>query len=168
MKSWVKALSCAVGVLLCTSTIEAAPLHGDYGPDPQKSRAEWFSELHRQQNVEIPTAFASEQFRSITQGKTVSLSFDNEDGDPLGLFSSGPFGTGDQFYKKWVGFLFGIHTLNVEEEGNSIPISAQSTSAIPLPAGFFLFIGGLGGILLLGRLKRRTKTKAFRKDTFAT
>lgn len=165
MKSWVKTLFCAVGVLLYASTIEAAPLHGDYGPEPPQRGAKWFSELYQQQNVEIPTAFASEKFRSISQGKTVSLSFSKEDGDPLGLFSSGPFGTGDQFYKKWVGFLFGIYSLDVEEEGNPIPISAQSTSVIPLPAGFFLFIGGLGGILLLGWLKRRAKVA--RKGTFA-
>lgn len=154
-----------MSVLLYTSTINAAPLHGDYGPEPLQSRSEWFSKLHQQQNLEISTVFADEKFRSIAQGKTVSLSFGKEEGDQFGLFSSGPFGTGDQFYKKWVGFLFGLHALDAREEGDPVPISSQATSAIPLPAGFFLFLGGLGGIVLLGRLKKRAKVTG--KDTFA-
>lgn len=153
-----------MSLLLYTSTIEAAPLHGDYGAEPLQSRSEWFSKLHQQQNLEISTEFADEKFRSITQGKTVSLSFGKEEDNQFGLFSAGPFGTGDQFYKKWVGFLFGLHALDAEEEGEPVPISSQATSAIPLPAGFFLFLGGLGGIALLGRLKRRPKVT--RKGTF--
>ena len=157
MKSCLKILSCAASVLLCASSIKAAPLHGDYGQEPSQGRIEWFSVLHQQQNSENPLAFASEKFRNIPQGKIVSLTFDKEDNDPLGLISSGFSDGSDQFNNKWVGLLFGMRSWEIEENSSYIPISAQSTSAIPLPAGFTLFIAGLGGILFLGWLKKRTR-----------
>lgn len=155
MKSWITTLSGAVGILLCASTIEAASLHGDYGQGKGQYHGVWFSELSQKQSTENPAAFASEKFRNIPLGKTVSLSFDEEKDDPLRLFSTDSIGASDRFQNKWLELLFGVHTLDVEEDGGYVPISAQSTSAIPLPAGFFLFFAGLAGILLLGWLRKR-------------
>ncbi|MZR29246.1 hypothetical protein [Sneathiella litorea] len=166
MKSWIRTFSSVVIVLLSTSTIEAAPLHGDYGNEQLQSQTKWFFKLDQQQKAVNSAAFASEKFRNIPQGKTVSLSFEQEVGDPLGLFSTNPVGVTDQFYKKWIGLLFGIRASDIEEEGKHVPISAQSTSAIPLPASFLPFISGLAGILLLGWRKKRAK--AFKKNHSTT
>ncbi|MBO0332227.1 hypothetical protein J0X12_01285 [Sneathiella sp. CAU 1612] len=157
MKSWIKTLSgAAAGILLCASTIEAASLHGDYGQGQGQSRAEWFSELQQQQNTDSPVAFASEKFRNIPLGKSVSLTFEEEKDDSLKLFSTSSIGASDRLQNKWLELLFGVYSLDVEEDGSYVPISSQSTSAIPLPAGFFLFFGGLAGLLLLGWLRKRT------------
>ena len=156
MKSCLKTVCCVVGIVLCASSLEAAPLHGDYGQAPSQRGIEWFSILHQQQNAENPLTFASEKFRNIPQGKIVSLSFEEEDNDPLGLIASGLSGRSNQFENKWIGLLFGMRSWEIEENSSYIPISAQSTSAIPLPAGFSLFIAGLGGILLLGWLRKRS------------
>jgi hypothetical protein len=157
MRSSLNTIICAVGILLLSTAIEAAPLHGDYRESPSQSSIEWFSVLHHRQNVENPIAYASEKFRSIPQGKIVSLTFEEQENDPLGLFSTGLSGNTGRFENKWIELLFGLRSWEFEEDSRYNPISSQSTSAIPLPAGFFLFISGLGGMFLVGWLKKRGK-----------
>ncbi|MEX0582685.1 MAG: hypothetical protein WD185_03365 [Sneathiella sp.] len=155
MKSLIMAASCAAVITLSASMVEAASLYDQYGSNGRLHDVEWVVELYYQQESEKASAFAAEEFRNTPQGKIIPLSFDHENSDPLGLFTTSPERGPDEFHKKWISLLFGVRTWNIEGENGFHSISVHSTSAIPLPAALPLFFGGLGALLLLIRLRKR-------------